>query len=350
MSDAPFFDLRNLDADGKRALLDRLKAWRACAKPEELPGTILRLGDRYISPDLEEKKAEARRKDFIDCRQHPCAHFDYPPSRPVPASFSEAHAAIRILQPLPHATGLDLLSQVYTATFELDPGRDSKVEEVIVKVYQVSLYRDVPELEQYVDKDWDLWGMMSGMDEEWAYRKMKSLQGSIVPHAYGFFQVTLPHGEPSVAFIMEKIDPVSYQKIARRLKSRYATMEEALTVVVNPLLAAEHAVHTCNVSTADISGLAWNMLWQRDNFLETGPSLPVLIDFGIVSTIRNGTQSIAIRRVVMVLRALGFDSKLIEAWMKSLTASPNVELEDAHPGDEDVSEDSSNPSTLRHSS
>ncbi|KZV82578.1 hypothetical protein EXIGLDRAFT_729527, partial [Exidia glandulosa HHB12029] len=246
-----------------------------------------------------------------------------PPTRAAPASFATAHDALRIIEPLPFQTGLDLNSQVYTASFELDTGV-TQVEEVIIKIYQMSLYQAVPDVEEDPAQPWELWGMTSGMDEEWAYRQMQTLQGGIVPHVYGFFQVTLPHGEPSVAMIMEKIDCVSYYTIRQRLRSRYDKDEDAVKAVATAVLAADHAVHSCDVATNDDRALARNLLWHRDSLAGTGPSLPVLIDYGFVSRIRSSSQTVAIQRVVVVLRALGFSEALIKAWVKSLSATPHV--------------------------
>lgn len=185
----PFFYTRNLDLDSKRLLAAQLKEWRERARPDELAATVLQLGPRYISQDVTAtREYEPRREDFVNCREYPCTHFNWPPTRAAPASFATTHDALRIIEPLPFQTGLDLNSQVYTASFELDPGVP-QAEEVIVKIYQMSLYQAVPDVVEDPAQPWGLWGMTSGMDEEWAYRQMQTLQGGIVPHVYGFFQV-----------------------------------------------------------------------------------------------------------------------------------------------------------------
>ncbi|KZV92035.1 hypothetical protein EXIGLDRAFT_769325 [Exidia glandulosa HHB12029] len=195
----------------------------------------------------------------------------------------------------------------------------------------MSMYEDVLEIDASLTSRWDWesqWKTMaSGHDEEWAYRKMLSLQGGIIPRAYGFFQVMLPHGESSVAFIMEKIDSVPYPTITKRLLEHYNGTDEAgeaLKAVVYTLLAADHAVHTCGITSLDEDGLARNLLWQRDSYM-AGTAVPCHKNAPLPAA---SYRSLAFQRAVLVLRALDFGENLIEAWLESLTESPDVE--DAH--------------------
>ncbi|KZV82573.1 hypothetical protein EXIGLDRAFT_702415 [Exidia glandulosa HHB12029] len=253
MPDEHFLDVLTLSEDGRRALLERLLHWRATAQPSDLVGTTLELGTRFVSVDIVEgKKRAPRRDDFVQCRQPHCHHFDWPSLRPLPPSFTQSHTAVRIGKAL--QAGVDYHSQVYAASFDLD-GNSTAGNEVVIKIYQPSL---TPQ--------------------------MVPLQGGFVPHAYGFYHVILPNAEPAIAFIMEKIDAVPSDTIAERVHNRYGDdKNEALKAVWSGVLAAGHAIQTCNLMTTDERNYYKDVLWPRDSFTQPGPSFPVLIDFADIT-------------------------------------------------------------------
>ncbi|KZV82576.1 hypothetical protein EXIGLDRAFT_778412 [Exidia glandulosa HHB12029] len=147
MSEPHFLNVLNLDESGRRELLNKLDAWRGTAQPKAMVGTTLELGARYINADRQgdERPDSARRSDFIQCRQQNCGHFAWPPTRPVPPSFTQCHTAVRIVQAL--QAGHNLHSQVYVATFDVDgDGEDATANEVVIKIYQPSMSPAIPSL------------------------------------------------------------------------------------------------------------------------------------------------------------------------------------------------------------
>ncbi|KZV94756.1 hypothetical protein EXIGLDRAFT_766785 [Exidia glandulosa HHB12029] len=316
MPDEHFLDVLTLSESGRRALIERLLHWRATAQPPNLVGKTLELGPRFVSADIEGKKRAPRRHDFVQCHQPHCHHFDWPSLRPVPPSFTQYHTAVRIGKAL--QAGANYHSQVYVASFDLDENSTAG-NEVVIKIYQPSLTPCVPELEKLCDKPERWEPLLSCCEEEWAYRQMVPLQGGFVPHAYGFYHVILPNAEPAIAFIMEKIDAVPSDTIAESVHNRYGDdKNEALKAVWSGVLAAGHAIQTCNLMTTDERNYYKDVLWPRDSFTQPGPSFPVLIDFGMAAPLRPGYHAQAVLRAVKVLDSLQFEYDIIRDWLQSL--------------------------------
>jgi hypothetical protein len=103
-------------------------------------------------------------------------------------SYPLADATLTITEPL--LTGLGRLSQTYCGHIN---HKGYEPVDVIVKLFQQSLFQ-YPCLGDFLDtlsqNDW-----ISATDlaqrEAWAYNKMTALQGTTIPHSYGFYMVML---------------------------------------------------------------------------------------------------------------------------------------------------------------
>lgn len=88
------------------------------------------------------------------------------------------------------------MSQVYEGELCCAQPQKYPNVRVTIKIYQTSwMQRDVFDfLEDKLYRR--LPAVQSFKREHWAYERMVSIQGSVVPHVYGFFQVSAPTVRP----------------------------------------------------------------------------------------------------------------------------------------------------------
>ncbi|KZV94755.1 hypothetical protein EXIGLDRAFT_766784 [Exidia glandulosa HHB12029] len=293
-----FLNLASSTEPERLELLKKLRDW--ATKPTALMiGAKLPLGERYTSAWAPEGTASSRREDYVKCPSF-CSHFPWPAARAPPAGFGQSHDAVYIGQLLRGGPGRN--AQVYDASF--NAACEESARELVVKIFQPSLSEAVEWLSHCPGKP-KTWAheLERCRVEEWAYRQMVALQGIIV---------RLPHGEDAIAFVMEKIDALSDADWIATSGAFGDDRKEALERVANALISAEHALHSCNVSSVDLASR--NVLWpvHRDQH-----PMPVLIDFDLADILHPSRQADGLYRIICVLSEYWFDDADLREWVKS---------------------------------
>lgn len=191
----------------RRELLTKLRKWETDAKAGRVMETLL-LGAEFTG----DPSAEVVESVAVPCASALCEHYTWPPRRPHEIDPSPIRPGLE-LRIAKRITGNEPRhSQVYVATIGSDIS-------LALKIYQPSL---ADRMDLGLRQDTDTWSgiLQQYLQEHWAYDRMRTLQGILVPHVYGFFrvsafrvslcfslhsQVDLPHGEPAVALVMELI-------------------------------------------------------------------------------------------------------------------------------------------------
>ncbi|KZW03516.1 hypothetical protein EXIGLDRAFT_758865 [Exidia glandulosa HHB12029] len=201
--------------------------------------------------------------------------------------------------------GRDLHAQVYVASLG-----DLKVA---VKIYQTS-WTPPGSISLLSDNAVNLIDQPEASDENlqlfhrehWAYKRMLPIQGVVVPHVHGFFEVSLPHGEPAIALVLEYIPamhPKSYVTVIGKKN------EDGIGRLGSELALAVHAIHSCDVDTLDLSSR--NVLLPNDD-----PASPILIDFAVCTSLRNSVLHLSVPNIVRTLCDIGFSQDIIIQWMR----------------------------------
>lgn len=270
------------DSAGRAELINQLCSWKAAqAGPQNkrLHGLKLPLDTPYVPPRPSEVAPDTPPEyilpscdDIID-PEWPGLRFT---RRPRPAQFECPQPFVCLANPLRHPG--PATSQVWTATFDGNVG--SEEPQLVVKLYQAS---QLPEFLDYTldrvaarQRQWE-YILQTFEAEAVSYSRMEHLQGSVVPHIFGFFRVVLPNNEPVIALVMERIfgDPV-----------RPAAMWQKHTVeefdhLTRPLFAAYRRIIACGVLSVFVT--EDNILWPKNAL--AGETVPVVIDYGRVRAV-----------------------------------------------------------------
>ncbi|KZV97269.1 hypothetical protein EXIGLDRAFT_731264 [Exidia glandulosa HHB12029] len=258
----------------RKQLLSLLEEWSNTASPATLHSLRLeRRVDGLREPPVGiDANAPWTEKE---CTPPLCSHFHWPGHRPRPIAFDMPleGAIVTIQGVLQNSTAAEkMTSQVYSATLPSSTP-------VAIKVYQGSMNKGLDELE-YDDED-STWEniLLEYRIEDWAYSRMKCLQGLVLPHVCGFFQVSLPSGEPAIALVMELIHNTFDAEYVKQGSNE--VQEEVLGQMMLGLIAAQHAMLNCDVKWQDLAPR--NVLWpllSSSTTRENAITVPVLIDLG----------------------------------------------------------------------
>ncbi|KZV80778.1 hypothetical protein EXIGLDRAFT_845281 [Exidia glandulosa HHB12029] len=144
-----------------------------------------------------------------------------------------------------------------------------RAADVVIKIWQISRMASFEKLKEWVlytaQSESPYSKMMQGFRvESYWYRYMTPIQGSYVPHVYGFFEIVLPNGEPCIALVTEYI--------AGTPLLQYVT-DRAHTPRLLPLVvlcmrrgnAVASAVHALNMPMVGIRD------WHPSNFIVLDP-------------------------------------------------------------------------------
>ncbi|EJD37592.1 hypothetical protein AURDEDRAFT_173357 [Auricularia subglabra TFB-10046 SS5] len=199
-----------------QALWQRIHAWHEDARAHPQL-TELRLGPRIdIAKDphrgtqpkaLKMTPYKPLRQGHIACAGQ-CAHFPWPTKRTSFGLRLREGAriegmAVRSASPRP----------VYLGKASVG---DRQFVDVAVKIFQASTVVDhlmSPDGARehfgkevaWVKERWEAI-LFRYKREIFAYEKLSSVQGSLVPYLYGFFEVMLPHQEPAIAMLRDAVD------------------------------------------------------------------------------------------------------------------------------------------------
>ncbi|EJD34989.1 hypothetical protein AURDEDRAFT_130864 [Auricularia subglabra TFB-10046 SS5] len=302
------------DEEGQREVLARLQRWREVTM--EGLGEI-QLGERCefeYDRDLDPGKHRVDpgyERNQPRCGSSPggCKHFSKswePLPRPLPTIFRAGTCRhISITEEL--HVGENKNSQVFAGILGDSLQDDSSVP-VAVKIYRPS---QMPERCWRPLQRTPVHGvhvcveMNSFKREYWAYKKLASLQGTVVPHLYGFFEFQF-HDEPCIALVMELIGAYKaeeYRTVARKEGT------DTVKAFCNGLAMATHAVHTCGLSMHDFA--ARNILVPRDH-----PTFPILVDFADAGNINEKGLQFSPSYIEWAATKMGFDPEKVEEWLK----------------------------------
>lgn len=290
----------------QKRLAESLKDWRDRALTQCFRAPLmLQLGREYttlVEPSCSPLygRVTRTRQGAGTCFPAPCAHIlDLPRPRPRPPCFSvdvKTPRTIRLNERVQHGEGR--YSQVYRGTFDDAPDGGS----VIVKVYQTSLFSedDLLCIARRKPYDVDPFDEICQLfkQEYWAYGRLQALQGTVVPHVYGFFEVMLHNGEPTVALVMEDIkaeDPDIY----------LASSPDARNALASRLLLSLHAVLACGVAPGDLAKR--NVLLCK--------SRVILIDFAPVRGTEQDALPSFVRDMAVILVEFGLDERWCLNWI-----------------------------------
>ncbi|KZV98230.1 hypothetical protein EXIGLDRAFT_832326 [Exidia glandulosa HHB12029] len=307
------------DAAQRGELRELLMNWRDVARPDQLHS--LRLGRRVdgLSPlawNLDIGSLPGT------CAIPLCEHFEWPAQRGRPSVFDTdlEGVHIKIVKPLQTSKPGDVrLSQVYLAMLD-----HPDASRVVLKIYQGSATKDLDSLYGQSELDWDaVLGRFHS--EEWAYLKMVHLQGTVIPHIGGFFEVLLPHGEPAVALLMEYIEGMETSgstglPILARDQSN-PERAQLLKPMMKALMAGQHAILNCGVLWFDIA--ARNIKWLQTTPAEWTSLRAILIDFDSASPLYFAWDKfLVLGSVLATLNGdYGFSGEAINAAVKDVLAS-----------------------------
>ncbi|KZV92628.1 hypothetical protein EXIGLDRAFT_836325 [Exidia glandulosa HHB12029] len=319
--DVPILDIPDTVED-RKLWLEKVAVWSALADPSALK--TLHLGERYKSsyaPPAHKGNPQSR-NDYQRCEAF-CEHFAWEKRRERPLSFSELNTQLRITGEI--LTGEDLHSQVYSAVFDHENGTTSDDVELAVKVYQTSLVPIIFGESRFEalcnNKILCETELLDFRTEEWVYRQLEPLQGYTLPYVYGFFHILLPHGEPCVALVMEKIESIDPRKVKQCAVAALPSEQDALKTVADALLAASHLMHTFNLASLDLTRR--NILWPVGTFEAMSPTA-VFIDFGIVEPLRQSLQRGNLADIVAALGGYGFTVGDIKIWLHAVVRPGSI--------------------------
>jgi len=189
----------------------------------------------------------------------------------------------------PLHTGVDQLSQTYRSRVT-QQNRESI--NVIVKLFQQSLL-PYPSLENIVDElskgDW-ISATELAEREAWAYDKMAALQGTTIPHSYGFYVFRIPSGEEVIGHVMEEIG--GFETTVYLEKNVHNS--DAVWALADATAWALHAIHCEGVVHYDMRHRNMHIL-APDPLSKSASTAVVLFDFALSSQIINEGYSILAR-------------------------------------------------------
>lgn len=188
-------------------LLMHIDRWALASQTGKLSGARLTLSpdDRLALPmpfpwhETTRKPARFRQSEKWkpwDFCKNGCGHFAMRTPRPRPAEFDDNGRVDVTVDLKEHISMPGTHFQLYKGG--LDVGRGSDPLDVMVKIYQISLVTDIYQL-----SDWINYAIKNTRPGEaiqcnkvqgfrcdsYLYEQMASIQGSYVPHVYGFFKV-----------------------------------------------------------------------------------------------------------------------------------------------------------------
>jgi len=171
----------------------------------------------------------------------------------------------------------DCKAQIWKATVRGKP--------VVAKIYQACFVGEAPSWISASNRVWDFYPEEEEAHREaWAFGRLHSLQGSVIPYSYGFFDVVLPSSDVACVHIMEFIgyktienswlDHETVPEVPKDILSPSDVLPPPAIVFAVDMLMAIMEVQRLGVIHSDI---------VTENFLLTPegsrPSM-VLIDFG----------------------------------------------------------------------
>lgn len=220
---------RPITAEDKSSQYEQLRSWsKAASRTKTLAGHALKIN--------------------VLCTEYqPPSTLPPPPiwngrqlsHRQVPARFLDPDVdTIYLVKPL--LVGNGWTSQVWAASF--DPASLDDDATLAVKIYQSSWHPCVKSGTLKINNHPLLYDKFFEYQcEASAYNAYAPLQGSVVPYVRGFYQIELPHGEPAVAMVMERIRK---RKVSR---ADFSTIEQA----AKGLLDAAFDLYRCGMVTMD---------------------------------------------------------------------------------------------------
>jgi len=161
--------------------------------------------------------------------------------------------------------------QIWLASIQTVTGQLSGP--ILVKLFQESLF---PLQDRHDFKLYEIWcAATQSANEAWAFETLKPLQGSLLPHSYGFYDFALPCGQTVCGHVMEYIegDPLrrDYEGMLNASWDAGET-KDMRRVWLENLAEGVHRMHCLGVHHGDLS--ISNILRLRSD-----PNNFVFIDF-----------------------------------------------------------------------
>ncbi|EIN04273.1 hypothetical protein PUNSTDRAFT_138668 [Punctularia strigosozonata HHB-11173 SS5] len=214
---------------------------------------------------------------------------------------------------------VDTFTQVYLGTLRVGAG---KPRSVCLKIYQQSLCQFPKEDCFDENDDWsDIWrsAAQTAAIEAWAYRQLKSFQGSLIPYSFGFYKIRLPNDEISIVHVLEYLDAIRLSDLDR------ATIEQRVRCdifdVIDDLLSKLDQMHAMGVVHGDIN---WHNVMLMRQIPDDDPSSAlVVIDFNLAQPSDESNKFHDAVHTVELFRKLNVPMKDIEEWyMRCTTSTP----------------------------
>ncbi|EPQ52059.1 hypothetical protein GLOTRDRAFT_132183 [Gloeophyllum trabeum ATCC 11539] len=180
----------------------------------------------------------------------------------------------------PLSTGLEKFAQVWKADAIC---RDGTVFPVVAKLFQGSLFPEPQWLEydNVLDEDYPLQEEVSHR-EAWAYERLRSARGTIIPYSYGFYDVQLPCGSVACTHIIEYIDGVTPGTYCKMYGGQ--ANQEQTHKFMTTLTKSVYALHCLGVAHYDIS-------WRNVLVPKIHLGSAVMFDFGRAMSLSSEVES-----------------------------------------------------------
>jgi len=117
--------------------------------------------------------------------------------------------------------------------------------------------------------------------EAWAYHNLGHLQGSMIPHSYGFYDVTMPSGDISCMHILERLNGMTLENYLERWECRSRDQRSVYEALAAGTMQVIMASRRAGVLHRDLMQNNFMVLDSRDSGgLPTSRPEVVLLDFG----------------------------------------------------------------------
>ncbi|KAF8579282.1 hypothetical protein K439DRAFT_410342 [Ramaria rubella] len=244
-------------------------------------------------------------------------------------SIASGPDALQLVLTEPVQVGEDQTSQVWKGTMSTTGSQNETYPaDVMIKIYQESLYQDAPALCDLVHDGFHIeWhpGAYTAGREAWAYDRMEELQGRSVPWSYGFYKFLLPNGESAFGHVMELVDGLR-ATLPQAKASALGLDEASIWNLADELGRTLHDIHSCGVLHADLH--PQNVLLVLKTEGEGYSSIqPVIVDFGLCLTVndKDRLQSMLMREaegIELVLREMDIPNSMISEWYQARLNNP----------------------------